>query len=95
LPRLDIWTRLAQFRAKRRINMSRKFTWTVKITVDETWVADGFDLTKDRLEQMIGHDLSYACSTEYSGKILKSPDDRFMAKAQGYKSAADYRASRA
>ena len=27
--------------------MGRKFKWTVEFFVDESWVADGFDFTKD------------------------------------------------
>lgn len=36
------------------------FKWTVEIEVHETWVADGFDMTEDRLRHMLEMALPYA-----------------------------------
>lgn len=61
-----------------------RFKWTVEIEVDETWVADGFELTQERLEDMLGHTLSSATSTEYAGLVLKAPDAKDILRVQGY-----------
>lgn len=61
-----------------------KFKWVVEFEVDEVWVADGFNLTKERAEDMIFNDLGYADVTEIKVKILKSPDKNKILKAQGY-----------
>ena len=63
------------------------YTWTVKISVADTWVADGFDLTEDRLNDILQRELSYAYSTEVKGEIVKSPNADKIAKEQGYSSA--------
>ena len=60
------------------------FKWTVEIEVDETWVADGFELTHESLENMIGERLSSATSMEYRGRILEGPDANDIRKVQGY-----------
>lgn len=62
----------------------KTFKWVVEITVDETWVADGFDLTAERVEAMIGSDLRFANENEYGAKILKAPKKKDIEKAQGY-----------
>ena len=60
----------------------KKYQWVVEITVDETWIADGWDLTEERLSDMISSQLRYAYSHEYSGKILKKPTKRELNKAR-------------
>lgn len=62
----------------------KKFKWVVEFTVDETWVADGFDLTEERAHEMIQNDLRYSYSTETSAKVITAPDPKLIAKAQGY-----------
>lgn len=58
------------------------FKWTVEIEVDETWVADGFDITEP--ESLEGKLLPYAHSDEINVKVLKKPSKKSIRKAQGY-----------
>lgn len=71
----------------------KKFKWTVEFTVDETWIADGFDLTNERAHDMLANDLSYAYAHELGARVIKSPDAEAIAKAQGYESAKAMRKS--
>ena len=66
-----------------------KFKWIVEFTVDETWVADGFNMTADRAKEMLHRDLGYAYSCELAAKIIASPDEDKIAKCQGYTGASD------
>lgn len=67
------------------------FTWTVEFKVYRTWVEDGFDLTDDRAKDMIENDLTYSHGSETKAKVLSAPDADEIAKAQGYKDAAERR----
>ena len=62
----------------------KTFKWTVEFTVDETWVADGFNLTDSRAKEMLANDLVYSSPHEYSAKVIKAPDPAKIAKSQGY-----------
>ena len=66
--------------------MSKKFKWTVEFSVDESWVADGFNLTDERALDMLASDLSYAYGHELGAKVLTAPDAKAIAKVQGFKS---------
>lgn len=68
-----------------------KFKWTVEFTVDEVWVADGFEIDKDRALDMIATTLPHSVSTEFNARIIAKPPADKIARAQGYKSAADRR----
>ena len=37
-----------------------KFKWKVEFEVDETWVADGFEMTEERAKLMIENSLPYS-----------------------------------
>lgn len=64
-----------------------KFKWMVEIEVDETWVADGFNLDRERLLEMVGSDLRHALpELEFDAKIIKFPDPAKIRKVQGYES---------
>ncbi len=66
-------------------NMSNKrFKWTVEFEVDETWVADGFDMTSERAHLMIQKDLAYAYPSETSAKVILCPFPNEILAAQGY-----------
>ena len=65
--------------------MAKKYEWTVKIAVDPVWVADGFNLTEERLHEMVLSDLSYARHSEVKVKIIAAPDPARIAKEQGEK----------
>lgn len=60
-----------------------KFKWTVSIEVDEVWVADGFNLTADRLHDMVQSDLGFATEGEIVCTIVKAPKPEAIAKVQG------------
>lgn len=62
------------------------YTWTVQISVADTWVADGFDLTADRLKDMVLSDLGYAHDGEVVTKIIRAPKPEDIRKEQGYES---------
>jgi hypothetical protein len=68
----------------REVRRMKKFKWVVEITVDETWVADGVNLTKDSALSMVQSHLPFATSNEFKVKILKAPDKKDIKKAQGY-----------
>jgi len=62
----------------------KRFKWTVEFTVDETWVADGFDLTDERAMEMLARDLGWAYEHELGAKVIKSPTRKSINVAQGY-----------
>jgi len=53
-------------------------SWTVRFSVDPSWVADGFDLTDDRAKEMIEKDLSYSYGFETKAKVLTRPDQKLV-----------------
>lgn len=62
----------------------KKFKWVVEFTVDESWVADGFELTDERAHRMLAYDLRFANNDEIKAKVLKTPKKKDIEKAQGY-----------
>lgn len=70
-----------------------KFVWTIQIEVDEVWIADGYNLTKDRAIYMVLSDLSSATSDEVCVKVLSKPSNSSIANAQGYSSIKEWKAS--
>lgn len=64
---------------------NKTYKWTVEITVDPIWVADGFNLTEDRLLDILQQELGFVCSHEVGGKVLKAPDPKQIRAEQGYK----------
>ena len=66
-----------------------KLTWTVEISVEKCFVADGFELTDERAQDMVLNDLQFAGSHEVKCKVIKTPDREVVAKVQGYKSYKD------
>ena len=69
-----------------------KLKWTVEFSVDESWVAAGFDLTKERAHEMLATDLAGAHNHEILTKIVKAPDPDHIATLQGYANAKEMRA---
>lgn len=61
-----------------------KLYWTVRIGVEKSWIADGFDLTASRAKDMLANDLQYANGSELSAKIISKPDRKIIRKLQGY-----------
>ena len=70
-----------------------KLTWTVELSVDESWIADGFDLTEERALEMLNTTIPYAYGHELEVKIIKSPKTIKIAKLQGYRTVQEYKAS--
>ena len=62
----------------------KKLTWTVTISVDESWVADGFELTNDNIDDHLTSILPYAHYWEIDNKVIKSPPKAAIRKLQGY-----------
>jgi hypothetical protein len=65
------------------------YEWTVKVRVNATWVADGFELNANRLHEMIARNLGYAHYNEIETEVVSAPDADEVAREMGYKSAAD------
>jgi len=61
----------------------KRFKWTIEISVDEIWVADGFDMTDDRATEMMLTELCWAGGHEVSAKVLETPKPERIRKAQG------------
>ena len=51
----------------------KRFTWLVAFTIDETWVADGFEIDDERAQSMIESACPFACGHEVRGRVVKSP----------------------
>lgn len=73
--------------------MPKRFKWVVEFTIDETWVADGFDPDDEQMHDMLARNLTSALNWQFDAKVLKRPPDKEIAKAQGYPSVKQYRAS--
>ena len=69
--------------------MGKRFKWTIEIEVDETWVADGFNLTDDSATEMLGKRLGWAYSHEFSARVLTSPPPVEIQRAQGFLKCED------
>jgi hypothetical protein len=68
---------------------SKMFKWVIEIEVDETWVADGFNLTNERARSMIQDHISgcgafMVYDNEVRAKVLQAPDARSIRVVQGY-----------
>ena len=57
--------------------------WIVQIEVDDSWVAEGVDLTRERMQDMVGHGTG-AHNSEIKVKIIHHPDVKVIRKLQGY-----------
>lgn len=60
-----------------------KIKWVVEIGVDKCWIEDGFEVTKERVEEMLQRDLQFATGSEVSARVLSSPDKKVIKKIQG------------
>jgi len=45
----------------------------VQFTVDQVWIDDGFDMTKDRANKMLMDALPFAEPSEFSAAVLPQP----------------------
>ena len=58
--------------------------WLVEFTVDNCWIADGFDLDRKRAERMLRSELPYATGEEITAKIIEGPSIAMIDKTQGF-----------
>ena len=65
----------------------KTYKWTVTFEIDETWVADGFEMTDERAHEIIWNALPYATGDELQAKVIKAPSQAAIKKAQGYETA--------
>lgn len=59
------------------------FKWTVEVSVEQSWIADGFDLDNERAKAMLAKTLPYANNAELRAKVITKPDRKLIRKAQG------------
>lgn len=65
--------------------MNNKLYWVISVGIDNGWVSDGFEFTKDNLTNKIQTLLPFATSNEIDAKIIKFPSRKIINKLQGYK----------
>ncbi len=70
---------------KSGLGKAKRFVWRVEIEVAEVWVADGFDLSEERMHGIMCRALSSARMSEIRCKVLKAPPVADVRKVQGYK----------
>ena len=64
-----------------------KVKYIVELSIESSWVADGFDLkTNNDVEAMLQQVLPYAYGHEVGGRIIHKPNASAIKKLQGYKS---------
>ena len=62
---------------------SMRFRWRIEIEIDEVWVADGFEVTEDRIHDMVVSAIGFARPDEVLVRILASPHPDEILQAQG------------
>lgn len=69
----------------------RWYTWTLKVSVSETWVEDGFEFGSDEeAHERFSSMLTHAHSHEYKVAVVGKPSDADVAKAQGFRTVREY-----
>lgn len=63
----------------------KMYKWTVEFEVAPVWVADGFDMTDERAQNMLREDLSLSSSSEVTARVIKAPKATDIAREQGFK----------
>lgn len=71
-----------------------KQKWIIEMSVDNIWIADGFNRTNERAQRMLENDLQFAFSHEVSAKVLAAPCPHVIARLQGYKTVKAMMADR-
>lgn len=67
-----------------------KLKWTIEIEMEDTWVADGFDMTDERVSDMLQAYMPHVYGHEVKGRVLKRPPDEVVAKLMGFKTVEAY-----
>jgi len=68
-------------------NPNKFYKWTVEIEVSEVWVADGFEVTAERLQEMLQEAIGFSHENETRVRVVKAPTVNAIRKAQGYEAA--------
>jgi len=68
----------------------RFFRWVVEIRMDEKWVADGFDITDQRMCDTIMAVYPHISGTEVECQVISHPPDEEVAKEMGFKNVQEY-----
>ena len=63
--------------------MKKKFKLIIGLEVDESWVADGFDLNHENVNDRLHALLPYAYASEFKAKVLDAPSRASIREAQG------------
>lgn len=67
--------------------MSKRLSWTIKVSVNKSWVADGFNPDADRFKEAIVRvAIPGAYNHEVGVRILEDADQKEVARLQGFKS---------
>jgi hypothetical protein len=72
------------------MDMGKRFKWTVEIEVDEALVADGFNLTDDRMMRILQLHLPYTPARQLGAHVTSAPPDEEIASVQGYASVKEW-----
>lgn len=60
-----------------------RLKFSVEFEVDETWIADGFDLDDDRAMDMLRKTLGWAREDELGARVISAPDPELIKWFQG------------
>ena len=60
-----------------------KLSWTVRFTIDPSWVADGFEITDERAFSMLLNELINAYPEEIAAKVISAPHPERIKRLQG------------
>jgi hypothetical protein len=61
------------------------YKWTVQIEIDPIWVRDGFNLTRERMLEILSKTLDFAYEHEFDAQIISAPDPKQIRVEQGHK----------
>ena len=62
-----------------------KLKYIVELSIDKTWIEDGFDLrTRQDIKDILQKILPYAYGQEVGGRVIHAPSLKIVKKLQGY-----------
>jgi hypothetical protein len=64
-------------------NPERFYKWVLELEVNETWIADGFNMTEKRWKDWAADGLSRLNANEFRARVVHAPSPESIAKAQG------------
>jgi hypothetical protein len=60
-----------------------KLEWTVRFSVNPTWIEDGFNLTDEVAKEMLALQLPFAYGHELSAKVIDRPSIKIIKQLRG------------